>query len=44
MSDDAVKDLVPKVSPQMAQIFNPNAFSLIIAYMMRMSEINDGDL
>jgi len=28
----------------MAQIFNPNAFALIIAYMMRMSEVKDGDL
>jgi hypothetical protein len=36
-----VKELIPKVSGKMAEILNMQALCVILAYMLRMDELNE---
>lgn len=39
--DDNVKELIPKVSGRMAEMLNMQALCIILAYMLRMNELNE---
>lgn len=39
--DDNVKELIPKVSGKMAEMLNMQGLCIILAYMLRMNELNE---